>query len=63
MTIAEAESFYKKDTKSCQLEKNKNFLCWLKSSIKDGYHCFVSLEDLQELINNIVSWYEIKYPE
>lgn len=45
------------------IRKNKNFLCWLKSSIKDGYHCFVSLEDLQELINNIVSWYEIKNPK
>ena len=63
MTIAEAEKFYKNDAKGYELGKNKDFLCWLKSSIKNGYHCFADLEDLQSLINNIVTWYQIKYPE
>ena len=63
MTIAQAERFYEKDTKDYEIEKNKDFLNWLKASIKDGYHCFMETEELQELINNIVNWYEIKYPE
>lgn len=63
MTIAQAERFYEQDTKDYEIEKNKDFLNWLKASIKDGYHCFMETEELQELINNIVNWYEIKYPE
>ena len=63
MTIAEAERFYEKDTKDYEIEKNKDFLTWLKTSIKNGYHCFMKTEELQELIDSIVNWYEIKYPE
>ncbi len=63
MTIAQAERFYKQDTKDYEIEKNKVFLTWLKISIKSGYHCFIKGEELQELIDNIVNWYEIKYPE
>ena len=63
MTYAQAERFYKQDTKSYEIEKNKVFLNWLKNSINDGYYCFIEIEELQELIDNIVNWYEIKYPE
>lgn len=63
MTIAQVERFYERDTKDYEIEKNKDFLTWLKISIKDGYHCFIKTEELQELIDNIVNWYEIKYPE
>lgn len=63
MTIAQAERFYGQDTKDYEIEKNKDFLTWLKTSIKDGYHCFIEAEELQELIDSIVNWYEIKYPE
>lgn len=63
MTIAQAERFYGQDTKDYEIEKNKDFLIWLKTSIKDGYHCFIETEELQELIDSIVNWYEIKYPE
>ena len=63
MTIAQAERFYEQDTKDYEIEKNKDFLTWLKISIKSGYHCFIKGEELQELIDNIVNWYEIKYPE
>ena len=63
MTIAEAERFYEKDTKDYEIEKNKDFLTWLKISIKSGYHCFIKGEELQELIDSVVNWYEIKYPE
>lgn len=63
MTILEAERFYKQDKKDYEIEKNKEFLNWLKNSISDGYYCYIRLEELQELIDNIVKWYEIKYPE
>ena len=63
MTVAQAERFYGQDTKDYEIEKNKDFLTWLKTSIKDGYHCFIKTEELQELIDSIVNWYEIKYPE
>ena len=63
MTITEAERFYEKDTKDYEIEKNKDFLTWLKTSIKNGYHCFMKTEELQELIDSVVNWYEIKYPE
>ena len=63
MTIAEAERFYKQDTKNYEIEKNIDFLNWLKISIANGYNCFIDTKELQELIDNIVTWYEIKYPE
>ena len=63
MTIAQAERFYGQDTKDYEIEKNKDFLTWLKTSIKDGYNCFIKTEELQDLIDSIVNWYEIKYPE
>lgn len=63
MTIAQAERFYEQDTKDYEIEKNKEFLNWLKNTIDNGYHCFIETEELQKLIDNIVNWYEIKYPE
>lgn len=63
MTIAQTEKFWEQDTKDYEIKKNKDFLNWLKNSITDGYHCFIGTEELQELIDNIVNWYEIKYPE
>ena len=63
MTGAQTGRFYGQDTKEYEIEKNKDFLTWLKTSIKDGYHCFIKTEELQELIDSIVNWYEIKYPE
>ncbi len=38
MTIAEAERFYKQDTKNYEIEKNIDFLNWLKISIANGYN-------------------------
>lgn len=63
MTIAEAKSFYKNDKQKYVINKNKDLLTWLKESIENGYASFIDIEELQELINNIVNWYEFKYPE
>ena len=63
MTISEAEKFYKKDQKKYDISKNKELLTWLKIAIKNGYHSFMDIENLQDLIDNIVYWYEMKYPD
>lgn len=63
MTIAEAQRFYEQDLHLYELSKNKGFLSWLKGKISRGYHCFIEIDELQELINNITTWYEMKYPE
>lgn len=63
MTIAQADNFYAQDKKKYNLHNNKEFLSWFKKIINDGYHCVIDIEELQELINNIATWYEIKYPE
>lgn len=63
MTIAQAERFYEQDKKKYEISKNKELLTWLKTSIKNGYHSYMNVENLQELINNITYWYEVKYPD
>lgn len=63
MTIAQEERFYEQDSKKYEVLKNKELLSWFKKSVKNGYHPFIDIEGLQELIDNITNWYEIKYPE
>lgn len=63
MTILQAERFYEQDSKKYEVLKNKEFLSWLKNSIKNGYHPFIDIEGLQNLVDDITNWYEIKYPE
>ena len=63
MTIAEAERFYEQDLKKYEIKKNREFLKWLKKVMDDGYKCYIKTNELQELIDAIANWYEIKYPE
>jgi len=63
MTIKEAENFYKQDSKKYELENNKSFLIWFKNTIKEGYYAFMDIPELQDFINRLVNWYELKYPE
>lgn len=63
MTKAQDKRFYKQDTKKYNVSKNKELLIWLEEEMKKGYHSFIDIKQLQELIDNIVSWYELKYPE
>lgn len=58
-----SERFYEQDKKKYDISKNKELLTWLKRAIKKGYHAFIDIENLQELIDTIVYWYEMKYPE
>lgn len=55
------ENLYMQEAKEYELTKNKDFLNWLKNSISDGYKIFIGLEDLQNLIDKIVKFYEDSY--
>lgn len=43
MTILQAERFYEQDSKKYEVLENKEFLSWLKNSIKNGYHPFIDI--------------------
>lgn len=63
MKICNVDNFYKQDEEKYKVFKNKELLNFLKDSLKSGYAPSVDIKDLQGLINFIISWYEIKYPE
>lgn len=62
MTIAEANRFYRQDKKEYIVERNGKILEWIKEKISMGYQCYITIEEIQDMIYNIVTWYEIKYP-
>lgn len=45
------------------VEKNKELLSFMKKAIKKGYQPTMQLEKLQDIIDTIDWWYEIKCPE
>ena len=57
----EIENFYKLDKKEYVLEKNKEFLKIYKEMIEKN-SCYLEIEQLQNLIDEIVSFFEFKYP-
>lgn len=63
MTIKEMNLFYDKDKKEYIVSKNREFLKWLKQKEKNNYHPFISTEEIQELIDKLSIWYELKYPD
>lgn len=63
MTYTEAERFYSQDKKDYEIRNNKELLSWVKAKINEGYCCYIGPEGLQDTINMIANWYEIKYPE
>ena len=63
MTIKEAYNFYDDDSKKYILQKNQNFLDWYNGLIKNGYTSFMNISELQDFINKITIWYEMKYPD
>ena len=43
------------------INENKEFLKWYNQKIKEGFFIRLSLDDMQNLINKIVSFFEFKY--
>ncbi len=63
MNILRANNFYKKNKLQYEVKNNKDLLKWLKLQMKKGYHPCIDLEGLQNMIDTISLWYEMKYPE
>lgn len=63
MTIAEDEKFRNQDNKKYKIENNQEFIYWLIKSVNNGYNLYINFENIQDMINKISYWYEIKYPE
>ena len=38
-------------------------MTWFYESLQKGYHPYLKFEEIQELIQKFVNWYEIKYPD
>ena len=47
---------------STKISNNKEFLKWLNSAIKDGYVPYLNIDEMDNLIEKIVNWYQFKYP-
>ena len=63
MNILEARNFYNMDGHEYILSNNDNFLLFLMNLLIKNYRPFMEIKDLQKLIDKLVTWYEIKYPE
>ncbi len=63
MEYYKEKNFYEKDEKKYKLRNNPEFLKWLEISINNGYQCRFRLTAMQDLIDIITSWYEMKYPD
>lgn len=61
MTGLEIENFYKLDKKEYVLERNKEFLKVYKKMLEDNC-CYLEIDELQNLIDEIVLFFEFKYP-
>ena len=63
MTKNELKNFYDEDEKLYDLNENKKFLYMFNHLIDEGYELFIGIDEMQDMIDRISSWYEIKYPE
>ena len=63
MMKEELRSFYKEDKRFYDLKENKKFLIMFNHLIDEGYNLFIGIDDMQDLIDRLFNWYEIKYPE
>ena len=63
MTKEELKNFYDEDLKKYDLNENINFKVMFNRLIDDGYDLFVGIDEMQDLIDRLFAWYEIKYPE
>lgn len=62
MTYKEANNFYQMDEKKYYITKNIEFIEWISREVKNGYNCSLTYEQMQKLVDFLVDWYEIKYP-
>ena len=57
------EKFLLQDLREYDLQNSIDIKKWFNYITKNGYYQFATIGELQFLINSIVLWYELKYPE
>jgi len=57
------KKFYNQKDELYFLNNNSSFLNQYKNMIDDGYDTRLNIKQLQNLIDNIATWYEVKYSE
>lgn len=63
MTNEEVKNFYKEDERLYDLNENKKFLIMFNRLIDEGYDILMGVKEMQNLIDRLFNWYEIKFPE
>ncbi len=63
MTKDELKKFYKQDEKLYDLNENKKFLYMFNHLLDEGYELFIGIDEMQDMIDTIFNWYEMKFPE
>ena len=63
MTKEELKNFYNNDLKKYDLKENTYFKVMFNRLLDEGYDLFIGLDEMQDLIDRLFTWYEIKYPE
>ena len=63
MTKEELKNFYNEDEKLYDLNENKKFLYMFNHLIDEGYEVFIGIDEMQDMIDRLAAWYEIKFPE
>ena len=63
MTKEELKNFYNNDLKNYDLKENTYFKVMFNRLLDEGYDLFIGLDEMQDLIDRLFTWYEIKYPE
>lgn len=63
MTKDELKKFYKQDEKLYDLNENKKFLYMFNHLLDEGYDLFIGIDEMQDMIDTIFNWYEMKFPE
>lgn len=63
MTNSEMSKFYKQGFQNYDLDNYCDIDRYLEALEETGYDSYLNIRDLESLIDSIVIWYEIKYPE
>ncbi len=63
MTKEKLKNFYNNDLKKYDLKENTYFKVMFNRLLDEEYDLFIGLDEMQDLIDRLFTWYEIKYPE
>ena len=61
--MAETENFYKQDAHKYILKENKVILDFIQQRKREGINLILNIEQIEEMMNDIVQFFEFKYPD